>query len=228
MQNKPHSVRSFDKEMKGLNQHLITMATACSKQLVGMKQALTCLDGDIGRDVAAKDESINKLHREIEEMVIRILARRQPLAQDLRHVITVMKISRELERIGDYVANVAKRVNALSKKTFQSPEHMLIEMADTADTMLLKVIDAFLQFDVDTAISVWNMDDKMDSAYASIIVLVQQEMASDKKRITEGTQLNYMARCLERIGDHIINMVEEIFFMTTGQNFSINEVAKDI
>ncbi len=86
--------------------------------------------------------------------------------------------------------------------------------------MLGKAIEAFLHFDVDTALSVWHMDDEMDAAYASIIKLVHQEMTSDKERITEGTQLNYMARCLERIGDHIINMTEEIYFMTTGKNFS--------
>ncbi len=220
MDNQPHSVRSYDEEINGLNLLIITMATACSKQLVEMKQALASRDGIIGRNVAAKDDPINELHQEIENTVIKILARRQPMAQDLRHVLTVMKISRELERIGDYAANVAKRVDSLSSNTFEAPERMLIEMAETADSMLGKAIEAFLHFDVDTALSVWNMDDEMDAAYASIIKLVQQEMTSDKERITEGTQLNYMARCLERIGDHIINMTEEIYFMTTGKNFS--------
>ena len=220
MHNQPHSVRSYDEEIKGLNLLVITMATACSKQLMEMKQALASRDGIIGRDVAAKDEHINELHQKIENMAIRILARRQPLAQDLRHVLTVMKISRELERIGDYAANVAKRVDSLSRNTFEAPERMLIEMAETANRMLGKAIEAFLHFDVDTALSVWHMDDEIDADYASIIKLVQLEMTSDKERITEGTQLNYMARCLERCGDHIINMTEEIYFMTTGKNFS--------
>ena len=227
MDNQRHSVRSYDEELKGLNQLVITMATACSKQLMEMKQALASRDDKIGKDIVAKDEFINELHQEIENTAIKILARRQPLAQDLRHVLTVIKISRELERIGDYAANVAKRVGHLSKNTYEAPERMLIVMAETADIMLGKAIEAFLHFDVDTSLSVWNMDDEIDTAYASILKLVQEEMASDKKRITEGTQLNYMARCLERIGDHIINMAEEIYFMTTGKNFSSHGAPED-
>lgn len=221
MDQQPHSVRSYDEEINDLNQRVNTMAAACRRQITEMKQALAGHDGGTGREVAARDDSINALHEGIETAAVSVLARRQPLARDLRYVLTVMKISRELERIGDYAANVARRVENLSETTFVKPEHLLIDMAETVESMLGKAVEAFLEFDVETAVAVWRMDDEVDAAYASLLKLVQEEMTADTETIQEGTQLNFMARCLERIGDHVINMTEEIYYMATGENFSI-------
>ena len=220
MQKHPHSVRSFDAEINDLNQRILTMARACKKQLAAMKKALTEHDAAAGRKIAQNDESINALHHEIEAAAIKMLTRRQPVAQDLRHVLTVMKISRELERIGDYVGNVSRRVADLARGTFKEPEHMLVDMAGIADGMLERTIEAFLDFDVEEALAVWQMDDDIDGIYAALVRLVQKEMTTNSDSIPEGTEVNFMARCLERIGDHIINMAEEVYFMATGKNFT--------
>ncbi len=223
MDKQPHIVKSFENEIDTLNETIATMATACCDQMAAMKKALLNGDPHIADKVVTGDWYINDLQLKIEQSAVQILARRQPLAQDLRHILTAMKISHELERIGDYAANVAKQWALLSKTPSAGSMKMIIEMVDVAGDMLRESIDAFLNFNIQKAMDVWHQDDKIDAIYASLMLFVKSEMAGGGESIECGTQLISMARCCERTGDHITNIAEEIFYMATGDNFSSHD-----
>jgi len=218
MQN--HIVKAFDGEIDNLDNKITTLAKRCGKQLAGATKALNNLDISLAKNVIKEDAQINSLQREIEDEVVKFIAKRQPMAVDLRHLLSVMKIASELERIGDYAANVAKRVLHLtSSSSSREAIDLILEMARTCQVMILDVKEAFSLLDTQKAVAVWQMDDEIDSKFARLMSLVRTQMQENKDAVGDGTQLIFMGRCCERIGDHITNIAENIYFISTGQNY---------
>lgn len=213
-----HIVRSFDTEIEGLKKKIIALAKNCEQQLSMAIDAFTAMDTDLAKTVVEQDGQINSLQRDIEEEAVRFLARRQPIAVDLRQLLSVMKIAGELERIADYAANFSKRVSRLKTSPSQEPSDLIIEMAKVCQLMIHDAMDAFLKLDVEKAKAVWHKDDDIDAMFAKMVTLVQQQM-QETSEIEDGTGLIFMGRCCERIGDHITNMAEDIYFIKTGKNY---------
>ena len=196
------------------------MAKKCEQQLLRAMEAFVTMNAGLAMSVVAYDENINQLHREIEEDAISFLARRQPIAVDLRHLLSVMKIAGELERIADYAANFSKRVSRLHTPASREPADLIIEMVKTCQVMIHDSMAAFLNLDVEKAVNVWHTDDRIDAMFAKMVTLVQHQMREDSFDIKDGTGLIFMGRCCERIGDHITNMAEDIYYIKTGENYT--------
>lgn len=214
-----HIVKAFDAEVENLNKKIIAMAKSCEGQLSRATKAFSKLDTDLAEKVIKKDDHINRLQREIEDNSVQLLAKRQPMAADLRHLLSVMKIASELERIGDYAANVAKRVTKLTDISFKEPVDLIVEMANICSRMINDAIDAFLDFDIEKSVAIWHRDDEIDEKFAGMMILARQRMQDKKDDIEDCTQLIFMGKCCERIGDHITNIAEDIYYMATGENY---------
>ncbi len=194
------------------------MARACENQLSEAISSLESLNSELACEVIEKDKIINAFHREIEGSIVDILAKRQPVAVDLRHLLAAIKISTELERIGDYAANIAKRVTRLSNDLFRDPMELIIEMATICQEMLIRAIEAFLSLDTKKASDVWDRDQDVDRKFARMMTQIRVKMQEKSEAIDNMTQLIFIGRCCERIGDHITNIAEDIIYIATGQN----------
>jgi len=194
------------------------MARACENQLSEAISSLESLNSELACEVIEKDKIINAFHREIEGTIVDILAKRQPVAVDLRHLLSAIKISTELERIGDYAANIAKRVTRLSNDLFRDPVELIIEMATICQEMLIHAIEAFLSLDTKKASDVWDRDQDVDRKFARMMTQIRVKMQEKSEAIDNMTQLIFIGRCCERIGDHITNIAEDIIYIATGQN----------
>ncbi|MFH2093918.1 MAG: phosphate signaling complex protein PhoU [Pseudomonadota bacterium] len=214
-----HIVKAFDAEIKILNQTITTMAKTCEEQLGLAIQAFNTLDISLAEQIIKDDRHINQFQRDIEENCVRILARRQPVAEDLRYILSAMKMAAELERIGDYAGNMAKRVTYLSKSPSTEVVALICEMANLCQKMLTDVMDSFQSLDIEKAIAVWHQDNEIDKKFARTMTLVRKQMQDDAAAVDDATQLIFIGRCCERIGDHITNMAEDIYYIATGKNY---------
>lgn len=214
-----HIVKSFDLELAQLKESITAMAKKCENQLEKAVQALKIMDHDLAKKVVDNDRDVNELQRQIEEKAVSFLARRQPMAVDLRQLLCVMKIASKLERIGDYAANVAKGILKLSQTPSQEPKDLIISMANTGRIMLHDAIMSFLMLDVEKAVEVWEKDDKIDHDYITMMTILHKDMESKNCVVKDCTQLIFMGRCCERIGDHVTNIAEDIYYIISGKNF---------
>lgn len=218
MNTPKHLVKSFDLEFDQLNKKICTLARACENQLSQAISSLESLNSKLACEVIEKDKTINAFHREIEQTIVGMLAKRQPMAVDLRYLLSAIKISTELERIGDYAANIAKRVTHLSNNPFRDPVELILEMATICQEMLTHAIEAFLALDTKKASDVWDRDQDVDRKFARMMTQIRIKMQENSEAIDDMTQLIFIGRCCERIGDHITNIAEDIIYIATGQN----------
>lgn len=212
-----HTVSSFDEELKDIAGRVSEMGGLAEMMLNDSVQALVRMDKDLARRVIAQDKRVDSLQFEIEEQAIRIIARRQPVASDLRDVIAAMRISNDLERVGDLAKNVAKRVIAIegtfdSKKFALGVEHM----TELAQSQLKDVLDAYADRDGVAAASVRDRDDEVDALYTSIFRELLTYMMEDPRQISVCAHLLFCAKNIERIGDHATNIAENVMYMSTG------------
>jgi phosphate transport system protein len=176
------------------------------------------------RDAAAstraveEDPKVDALEREVESFVIRLLALRQPLAGDLRQIVSALKITGDLERIGDYAANVAKRSIVLSQFTVPLSLAGLAHMATLVQAQLKSIIDALGDNDADKAVEVWRSDQVVDDIYNAIFRELITYMMEDPRNITPCTHLLFIAKNLERIGDHATNIAENLYYAVKGES----------
>jgi len=215
-----HIVKAFDAEVENLNKKIAAMAKACEEQLSRAIKSFSHLDTHLAGTVIKDDSHINKFQKEIEDESVRLLTKRQPMAADLRHLLSVIKIASELERIGDYAANIAKRVTKISDNSFKEPVDLIIEMANICGQMINDAIDAFLDFDIEKSIAIWHRDDEIDEKFARMMTLTRKQMQDKNDSVENCTQLIFMGKCCERIGDHITNIAEDIYYMVTGENYT--------
>ncbi len=212
-----HLVKSFDNDLKRLTDMMTRMGGIVENQVAMATQAMMDRDADAATNTVADDIKVDALEREVEQFVIRMLALRQPMAGDLRQVVAALKMTGDLERIGDYAANVAKRSIVLAQ--FPSPYAMggLGHMATLVQEQLKSVIDALGTYDAEKAVEVWRSDRAVDDIYNTIFRELITYMMEDPRSITPCTHLLFIAKNLERIGDHATNIAETIYYAVKGE-----------
>jgi phosphate transport system protein len=212
-----HIVKSFEYELKQLRDMLVEMGGLLEAQLATAGAAV--LEGDSSAATAAmeQDPAVDALEREVEQFVIRMLALRQPMAGDLRQIVTALKISSDLERIGDYAANVAKRSIVLAQFSLPFKLAGLTHLIRLVQENLKRCIDILGDYDAERAIEVWRADQAVDDIYTAIFRELITYMMEDPRNITPCTHLLFIAKNLERIGDHTTNIAETVHYATTGE-----------
>lgn len=214
-----HIVKSFDEQIDDLNSRLNTLAEACRFQIIAASQAFENFDADLAQKVVEKDEQINEMHHGIEELCIRLIGLRQPMAGDLRYMISCMKISAELERIADYCANVAKRTTQMSENPSDALKNLTLELAQICNWMLKNAMTSFFDTDAVKAVEVWKKDGDVDELFARMMHHVRCQVDEHRQSLDDFTQVVFIARCFERIGDHITNVAEDVCFYATGPDY---------
>ncbi len=212
-----HIVKSFDEELHHLREVILRMGGLAEAQLASAIEALVKRDSDLARRVVDKDEAIDELEQDVDTSAMRLLALRQPMADDLREVISALRIASDLERIGDYAKNVAKRATVLSQVTPIRPTHAVPRMARLVQAIIKDTLDAYVEGDAEKAVSVWRRDEEVDEMYTSLFRELLTYMMEDPRNITCATHLLFIAKNIERMGDHVTNVAELIHFRVTGR-----------
>jgi phosphate transport system protein len=212
-----HIIKSYDDELQRLNKMIVEMGGLAESQLASAIDALARRDSDLAARVIEGDRTVDQLERDLDNLAIRLLALRQPMARDLREIVAALKIGSDLERICDYAANVAKRSIALSQAPPIQPVHALPRMAVLALTLIKDVIDAYVERDADKALVVWTRDEELDEMYASLFREFLTYMMEDPRNIGVYTHLLFMAKNIERIGDHATNIAENLYYLVHGK-----------
>jgi len=221
METHEHIVRSYEEELSALNNKIAKMGGLAEQVLGQSIDALEGRDPDLAAATIQQDEAIDELEKEIEEQAIVMIARRQPLAYDLRQIMAALRISTDLERIGDLGKNIAKR--ALAVVGEQQPKQLMLglkHMGELALGQLKEVLDAYIERDADRALKVWYRDEDIDAMYNSLFRELLTYMMENPRTITACTHLLFMAKNIERAGDHVTNIAELVNFRSTGQNFA--------
>jgi phosphate transport system protein len=213
-----HTVKAFDEDIDKLRGLIAEMGGRAESALEDAMTALVREDKALAAKVVAGDARIDELEAEVEKLAIQTIALRAPMANDLREVIAALKIVGVVERIGDYAKNIAKRVPliAVNKRTLE-PVSLLPSMAQIAGEMVHDALNAFSARDADLALAVVNRDTVVDDFYNSIFRTLVTFMVENPKTITECAHLLFIAKNIERIGDHATNVAEMVYYAATGQ-----------
>jgi phosphate transport system protein len=211
-----HIARGYDEELRKLNNTIAEMGGFAESQLGAAIEAVAGRDTELAARVVEGDVQVDQLERDVDNLAIRLLALRQPVARDLREIFSALKIASDLERIGDYAANVAKRSIALSQTAPVRPVYTLPRMANFAQLQIKDVLDAYVQRDADKAYSVWIRDAELDEMYSSLFRELLTYMMEDPRSIGPCTHLLFMAKNIERIGDHATNIAENLYYLVNG------------
>ncbi len=211
-----HIVKSFDEELNMLNDTIARMGGLVEAQLADSIQALTRRDAELAARVVSQDKRIDDLEHDIDSLSVRLLALRQPMAEDLRLVIVALKVSADLERIGDYAKNVAKRTGALAGSVPLDPVHTIRRMSALVMGMIKTVLDSYMEQDLDKARDVIVRDEEVDALHTSLFRELLTYMMEDARNITPCTHLLFIAKNIERVGDHATNIAENVEFLVSG------------
>ena len=213
-----HIVRSYDAEFTDLDRLTAEMGGLVEKLLADAFSALEKRDPKLAERAVANDRAIDDLEHRLQERVIAMIARRQPMANDLRHVMTVLRVAADLERAGDLAKNIAKRAMAVASETHPKPLMSgLRHMTELAQRQLKDVLDAYAARDDAKALAVWRGDAGLDALYNSVFRELLTYMMEDPRNIGLCTHLLFAAKNIERIGDHTTNIAENIHYLVTGK-----------
>jgi len=215
-----HVVRSYDQELRRLTSLLTDMGGIVESQVSLAARAILQHDADAAAKVVEADPRVDALEREVEQFVIQMLALRQPMADDLRHIVAGLKIAADLERMGDYATNVAKRSIVLNQFSLPFSMAGLSHMAQLVQQNLKTIVDAIGEDDAEKAVLVWNSDRPIDEIYNAIFRELITYMMEDPRSITPCTHLLFIAKNLERIGDHATNIAENLCYAVTGETMN--------
>jgi phosphate transport system protein len=224
-----HTIKAFDTELQELVRKVAEMGGLAERQITDAVAALIKRDTAQAERVMAIDTNIDALQREIEEKSILIIARRQPMAVDLREVVGALRVSNDLERIGDLAKNIAKRVVVLDgefrpNKVFRGVEHM----TDLVLAQLKQVLDSYVRRDVAMAIEVWRNDEAVDAVNNSLFRELLTYMMEDPRNITFCTHLLFCAKNIERMGDHATNIAETVHYIVEGRSLPDERPKSDL
>ena len=212
-----HLIKSYDDELARLTSELVRMGELAMQQLTAAMAAVARRDGAAAQRVVEADDAIDHLDREIGQDVVRLLALRAPMAGDLRSVFAALRIAADIERIGDYAASIAKRCIALSLAVPSAPAGGLAPLAGLAMQAVDKVLAALRSGDAGLAREVWLDDTALDEAWTGYFRQLLTCMMEDPRHITACTHLLFMAKNIERIGDHATNIAENVWFAVHGE-----------
>ena len=213
-----HIVRSYDEELRRLRDMAARLGGLAERQVADSTRALVRRDSALATEVVQRDAQIDALEREIENFGVRLIALRQPMANDLRIIIAAMKASNDLERIGDHACNAAKRAIVLASLPALGSLNGFERMAHLVQENLKAAMDAFVNNDAEAARRVWEADEPVDAIYNGIFRELLTFMMEDPRNITAATHMLFIAKNLERIGDHTTNIAERIHFAVRGDS----------
>jgi phosphate transport system protein len=213
-----HTDRSYERELQQIRDHVTAMGTEVCNMLDGALRALGAGDRESARRIIAEDRIVNRLEVETDELCLTILARRQPVASDLRFIATALKLDTDLERIGDLCVNLCERSLQLQGTIDGGSTARLTEMGARVRAMIETALRAFVGRDVPLAESVFAVDAIVDRAYQDESRVVTKEMKRDAAAIQDGLRVRSMAKYLERMGDHATNLAEMVIFMVEGRD----------
>jgi phosphate transport system protein len=213
-----HTAKAFDVDLQDLSRMVAEMGGLAEKQIADSIDALAKRDSERAERVIAADTAIDGLQREIEERSVQTIARRQPMAVDLREIVSALRIANDLERIGDLAKNIAKRVMPITadfhpQKLIRGVEHM----GALVLTQLKQVLDSYASHDLEKALAVWNGDEEIDAMCTSLFRELLTYMMEDPRHITFCIHLMFSAKNIERMGDHATNIAETVYFMVQGR-----------
>jgi phosphate transport system protein len=212
-----HTVRSFDEQLKQLKHLIVQMGGLAEEELENSISALTRRDTALAESTVGSDRRLDELEQEVANLAIRILALRQPMASDLREIVSALKISSDLERMGDYAKNVAKRAIALNQLPPVKPAGSIPRMARLVQGIIKDTLDAYVERDAERAVDAWRRDEEADEMYTSIFRELLTYMMEDARNITSCTHLLFIAKNIERIGDHATNIAEIVHYLVLGR-----------
>ena len=223
-----HTVKAFDDDLDQLRATIAAMGGLAENAITESMRALVQRDTESALRVVEDDRKIDLLEGEIEKAAVQIIALRAPMADDLRDVVAALKIAGVIERIGDYAKNIAKRVHLIESTPNIQPLSLLPEMARIAGEMVHNALDAFAARDEALAVAVCERDKAVDDFYNSIFRTLLTFMMEDPHNITPATHLLFIAKNLERIGDHATNVAEMVYFAATGQHMAERAKGPDL
>ncbi|GAB2547386.1 phosphate signaling complex protein PhoU [Rhodanobacter koreensis] len=215
--SKEHIIKSYDDELTRLTGEIVRMGELSVIQLEAAIDVVERRDERAAQHVVSNDDAIDQLEQDISHDVVRLLALRAPMAGDLRNVFAALRIAADIERIGDYAANVAKRSIPLSMVAPVGPVGGLGHLAELAAAEVREVLLAYRDRDAERAYQVWKDDVVLDEAYTGYFRELLTYMMEDPRNITPCTHLLFMAKNIERIGDHATNIAENVWFQVTGE-----------
>ena len=227
---KKHTDQQYDAELEGLRSKLLTLGGKVEAQIAVSMRALAERDSHLAEQVVEADREVNLLELEVDESCRRLLALRQPAASDLRFITTALKIVVDLERIGDLAVNIAERAIDLNQSPPLRPVHDLARLAQLCQSQLRKALDAFVDGDAEKAAAIIGDDDILDALYHTLFNELLALMMEDPRNIRRASSLLFVAKHLERLGDHVTNVAEMVVYMVRGTDvrhpFSRNEAAR--
>src|SRR6266436_4177485 len=213
---KKHTDRVYDAELEELRSKLLTLGGKVEAEISQSMRALTERDSKLAEQVVGSDREVNRLELEVDESCRRLLALRQPAASDLRFITTALKIVVDLERIGDLAVNIAERAMDLNQSPPLKPIHDLVKLAELGQRQVRASLDAFVEGDPAKAEAVIRNDDLLDSVYHNLVNELLGLMMEDPRNIRRANSLLFVAKHLERLGDHATNVAEMVIYMVRG------------
>jgi phosphate transport system protein len=222
-----HTVKAFSEELDAITQEVARMGGLAETAINDALAAVARRDTELAQVVIQRDPKIDAAQREVEKRAIKLFALRQPMASDLRVVLTAWRIAGELERVGDLAKNIAKRALILNQDEPVQLTRSVERMGKIANAHLKQVLDAYANRDVQAAINVWNADDNIDAHYNSLFRELLTYMIEDPRMISSCAHLLVIAKNLERIGDHGTNIAEYIHFLVTGEDITTQRPRAD-
>jgi phosphate transport system protein len=217
-----HIVSSYEGQLKTLHSTVLKMGALCESQFSNSIIALIKKDEELIDKIIGKDERIDELEKKVDDQVVNLITLRQPMAIDLRETVSAMRIAAELERIGDLAKNIVKRVKYI-KVDLNNEDFSLIKTAsELVQNNLKKTLDSYSKKDEQLALSVWNSDKEIDVIINKLLEDFLNNMKKEKKNIESLTHLLFVAKNIERIGDHSTNICEYVYFLIKGEEIKGN------
>ena len=212
-----HTVKSYEEEMQSLNDNLVMMGSLTESQMADAMNAVIKVDKESVDKIVKSDGKINELRSIIDNQITTVLVKRAPMAVDLRITISTMKISHDLERIGDLAKSVAKKVKPLPVDLPDELTASLRRLGDLVQKQLKDVLDAYLNKSKEKAIEIWRKDEQVDDLTNLAMNEVATYLQKDKKNLEMATHLLFVTKNIERAGDHITNIAESLYYLIEGE-----------
>lgn len=217
MPNEQHIASAFDRDLEAIQAHIMKMGGLVESAILDAARSLENRDEELANEVRIRDRAIDQLEVQINEQAAELLALRSPTAGDLRTVLTVLKVSGNLERMGDYAKNIAKRNSVLVKVSqMEGTASALRRMAQAVELMLKDVLDAYIMRDVNLAEDVRQRDVDVDQMYNSLFRQFLTFMMEDPRNITACMHLHFIGKNIERMGDHVTSIADQVIYLVTG------------
>ena len=212
----------FEHELRGVQEQFLLLSNLAISTLNKSIDALLSHDVDMALSIIENDIHINRLEEEINDRVILLLAKQQPVATDLRRLIVLLKAAHDMERVGDYAVNIAKENIRIGKADFVSPIKNIEEMRNKTITMLTEVMKAFIEENIEEARKIAEIDDQVDQLYGQTIQQLLKVGSEHPQMLSQVTQLSFVCRYLERSADHATNIAEQLFYLVKGRHYELN------